>query len=437
MKPIVLVVLVCLLFLSAPLAMASSSISVRVVDGSGPVGGACVATLSGGVSVTATTGSDGLAVFSLSEGEYTFTAWKDGYAKKSVKARVGVDGNVTISLSRLYALSGVIVDASTGQPVKDASITITDKVTGDYYTGSSDSGGVFTVMVPDGYYSVLVRANGYNTVSRDNGGAGYHVLDNSLYIGYLPVPMLGSSTGNPEGVSLYCDFPGKIVKPNETVAFDVKITNDGVVDRTYTLTVKEAPKNWDVKFYTGGDIINRVFVERGGSKTFQVKATPRDAGVITVVAASGADSCSLQLFVDTGGADYRLEFSCPSNFTLEAGSVKTLEVLVRNNGSGRLTSVGVDVEDAPGSLNVEPPNRIEVLEPGETHRFNLKVQAKPDASQETSTLSLIATSSETKTTPKTIETSITKSSTWIGVGMGIAVLALLAFGIIVWKYGRR
>ncbi|MDI6898050.1 carboxypeptidase regulatory-like domain-containing protein [Methanocella conradii] len=431
------VLLVTVLFLSTPLAMASSQLVVKVVDDSGPVGGASVATLSEGVSVTATTGSDGYATFSLPEDEYTFTVWKEGYARKSVRARVGVDNNVTISLDRLYGLSGIIVDASTGQPVKDASITVTDKVTGEYYTGSSDSGGVFTIMVPDGYYSVLVRANGYKTISRDNSGAGYHVLDNSLYIGYLPVPMLSSDTGNPEGVSLYCDFPGKSVKPNETVTFDVKITNDGVVDRTYTLTVKEAPKNWDVKFYTGSDIINRVFVERGGSKTFQVKATPRDAGVITIMAASGADSCSLQLFVDTGGADYKLELSCSDNLTLEAGASKTLEVLVRNNGSGRLTSVGVDVEDVPDSLTVEPPTRIEALGPGETHRFNLRVQAKPDAAQETSTLNLRATSTETKTGQKTVEISITKSNTWIGVGLGIAVLAMLAFGLIVWKYGRR
>lgn len=429
------VLLVTLLFLSTPLALASSQLVVKVVDDSGPVGGASVATLLRGVSVTATTGSDGCATFSLPEGEYTFTVWKEGYAKKSVRATVG--GNVTISLDRLYGLSGIIVDASTGQPVKDASITITDKVTGEYYTGYSDSGGVFTIMVPDGYYSVLVRANGYKTISRDNSGAGYRVHDGSLYIGYVPIPMLSADTGNPEGVSLYCDFPGKTVKPNETVTYDIKIANNGVVDRTYTLTVKEAPKNWDVKFYTGSDIINRVFVERGGSKTFQVKATPRDSGVITIMAASGADSCSLQLFVDTGGVDYKLELSCSDNLTLEAGASKTLEVLVRNNGSGRLTSVGVDVEDASESLTVEPPTRIEALGPGETHRFNLRIQAKPDAVQKTSTLSLRATSSETKTIQKTIEITVTKSNTWIGVGLGIAVLAILAFGIIVWKYGRR
>jgi uncharacterized membrane protein len=164
------------------------------------------------------------------------------------------------------------------------------------------------------------------------------------------------------------------------------------------------------------------------------------SSVITIMAANGADNSSLQLFVDTSkDQDYKLEFSCPDNKTLDAGTSVNVEVLVKNNGSSKLTNVGLDIgaDDIPQSLTVDTPNRIDELGPGETHRFIVKIYAKADASQETDKLYLRAVSNEVKTDQKYIDVSITKSNTWIGVGIAIALLAILAFGFIVWKYGRR
>jgi len=439
---ILLLSILCVFLLSTSLAMADSSITVQVKDAQGPVGGVAVGVLLGGTSITSTTGPDGLASFTLPDGTYYFTALKEGYLKKSVEGRVGVDGTIIITIDRLYGVSGTIVDASTGLPVKDASVTITDKVSQQYYTGATDANGVFTIQIPNGYYGILVRAADYRPTSRDNNGAGYQVLDNSLYVGYIPIPALSADTGNLEGVSLSCDFPGKTVKSNETVTFDVKVNNNGVVDKTYSLVVKDAPTNWNVKFYSGSDIVSKVFVESKGSKTFQVKTTPLSIGslVITIMAANGADNSSLQLFIDTSkDQDYRLEFSYPENISMDTGTNKNVEVLVKNNGSGMLTNVGLDVgaDDIPQSLTIETPNRIDELAPGETHRFTLKVYAKADAPQETDKLYLRAICNEAKTGQKSIDVNLLKSNTWIGVGIAIAILAILAFGFIVWKYGRR
>jgi hypothetical protein len=115
-----------LLVLFMPQALADSSITVYVADNGGPVGGAGVAALVSGVSVTGTTGADGLVTLSLPDGNYSFTALKDGYAPGTAYAKVGADSSVTITLNRLYGISGTIVDASTGLALKDASVTITD-----------------------------------------------------------------------------------------------------------------------------------------------------------------------------------------------------------------------------------------------------------------------------------------------------------------------
>jgi hypothetical protein len=437
-----IVFLPILLLLLVPQALADSPVSVYVTDGADPVGGASVAVLISGASITGTTGADGLVTLTLPDGNYSFTAMKDGYATGSAYAKAGTDSSVTVKLSRLYGMSGTVVDASTGTALKDASVTITDKVSQKYYTGTSDSNGVFTVMVPDGYYSILVRAAYHNPAQRDNNGAGYHVQDNPLYVGYIPIAGLDNNTGSPEGICLSCDFPGKTVKTNETVSYDVKIANNGAVDKTYSLAVKDAPPGWDVKFYSGSDVINRVFVASGGSQTFQVKTTPLNTGSvsITIMAANGADNSSLQLFVDTSAdKDYKLEFTVPENRTLDAGTTASVEVVVKNNGTGKLTNVGLDMgtDDIPDSLTVDTPTKIDELNPGDTHRFTLKVYAKADATAETDQLYLRAVSSETKTDKKTIDFTVTKSNTWIGIGIAIALIAILAFGYIVWKYGRR
>ena len=432
----------CLLLLLVPVALADSPISIYVTDNHGPVGGASVAAIVNGAGITGTTGPDGRVTLNLPAGNYSFTASKDGYAKSSNYARVGIDDNVTINLNHLYGVSGTVVDASTGLAVRDASVTVTDKVTQQYYTGSTDMNGVFTVQVPNGYYSLLVRAANYHPTPRDNNGASYQVLDNSLYVGYIPIAGLSNDTGNLEGVSLSCDFPGKTVKSNQTVSYDVKISNNGAVDKTYSLVVKKAPTNWIVGFYSGDDQISRVFVASRGSQTFQVKTTPLDTGssVIMIMAANGADNSSIQLFVDTSkDKDYKLEFTVPDNRTMDAGTNANVDVLVKNNGTGKLTNVGLDIgtDDIPDSLTVDTSNKIDELDPGDTHRFTLKVYAKADASQETDRLYLRAVSTETKTEKKSIDFTITKSNTWIGVGIAIALIAILAFGFIVWKYGRR
>lgn len=186
-----------------------------------------------------------------------------------------------------------------------------------------------------------------------------------------------------------------------------------------------------------------MFVESKGSKTFQVQTNPLTNGsfTLTIMAAAASDNSSLQLYVDTvKEGDYRLEFTCPSNITLNTGANANLDIAVKNNGSSKLTNVMLDIEpdDIPSSLTATvTTHQINELSPGESRRFTVNIYAKADAGQETDKLYMRATSTETKTDQQYVEVSLIKSNTWIGVGIAIALIAILAFGFIVWKYGRR
>jgi hypothetical protein len=429
-------------FLLVVPCFSDSSLNVLVTDGQNPVGGATVSVLIGGSTYSGLTDSNGLTSFSLPNGTFSFVANKDGYLQGSAMANGG-DSNATIRLTHLYSISGTIVDASTGLPVKSASITVTNKATQDYYTSSTDSLGVFNVQTPNGYYGITVRSPDYRLATNDNNGAGYQVLNNALYVGYIPIVLLSDTTGGLEGVDLSTDFPGKTVKANSSVSFDVTIKNNGIVDKTYSLAVKDAPSNWNVEFLSGSDQINKVFVASKGSRTFQVKTTPlaKGSNTITIMAAQGSDNCSLQLFVDTTNeTGYGLEFSLPDNITLNTGASSNVDITVKNNGSVKLTNVAIDIpsDGIPSSLTANiVTQQLDELDPGESHTFTITVGANANANQESDKLYIRATSSETKTDQKYIEVNTVKSSTWVGVGIAIALIAILAFGFIVWKYGRR
>jgi hypothetical protein len=443
--PVFLVVAVFLL-LSFPnttyTAFADSSITVSVRDGKGPVGGAQVAAVVFDTTYSGLTSGNGLVSLTMPNGTYLFMASRDGYSQGSATATVGTDTLVNITFSNLYPISGTVIDASLGTPIKAASVTVTGKDTNKEYSGSTNDNGVFSITVPNGYYGVAAHATGYEASFLDNAGAGYHVLDNPLYVGYVPVAVVGSS-GSLNGVSLSSDFPGKSVKINESVSFDVKITNNGIVDKTFVLSVKEAPSGWNIQLLSGGDVVNRVFVGSKSSQSFQVKTTPLSPGsnAIAIMAASGDDKGQLQLFVDASqDADYRLELTVPDDISLSAGESRNVEAVIRNNGSARLSNVMLDIgqEDVPQSLTANVQSRtVDSLDPGESQRFVVQVYAKADAGTGTDKLYMRATSNEAKTDQKSMQVSYATSNTWLGMGIAIALIAILAFGFIVWKYGRR
>jgi hypothetical protein len=443
--PIFLLVGFLLLLLSPIItfvALADSPITVSVRDGRGPVGGAQVAMVVYGTTYSGLTSANGLVNLTVPNGTHYFMASKDGYSQGSASATVGVDTLVNITLSNLYMVSGTVIDASLGTPIKAASVTVASKDTNKAYSGTTNDNGVFSITVPNGYYGIAAHATGYEASFMDNNGAGYHVMDNPLYVGYVPVAVVGAS-GSLNGVSLSSDFPGKSVKVNESVTFDVRITNNGIVDKTYVLSVKEAPPGWNVQLLSGGDVVNRVFVGSKSSLSFQMKTTPLAAGsnVITIMAGSGDDKDQLQLYVDAAqDVDYRLELTVPDDISLSAGESRNVEAIVRNNGTARLSNVMLSIgqDDVPQSLTASVQTRtVDRLDPGQSQRFVIQVYAKADAGTGADKLYMRAVSNEARTDQKSMQVSYSTSNTWLGMGIAIALIAILAFGFIVWKYGRR
>lgn len=422
--------------------IADSSIYLSIKDDEGPVGDAIVAVVVGGCTYTDTTGYDGRASFTIPEGKYTFRVFRDGYQDMSVEAIVGVDDVVNVMLSRVYYVSGTVIDASTGTPLKDVGIEVVDRDSRASYKGSTDKNGIFNIRTPNGDYEINAHADGYRITTVDNRGNGYKVNNGSIYVGYIPLIAVNSdNTWNANGVRLSTDFPGKTININGEAIFDVTVSNNGYIDNTYELAVKEAPPGWDVRFISGGDIVNRIYVEDKKDKTVKVRVIPDSEGnhTITITASAPNDQSSLKLYVDTISYGHGLDLECPGTFDMNTGSGRNIGVVVKNNGSSVLTNVSIDISqgDMPQSMEARVlTDRLAELAPGESKEFVIQLSARDSASGGKEKIPLHAVSDQLQSDDKYIEVNLVKGNMFIVVGLAIVVIATIAIGFVLWVFRK-
>ena len=154
---------------------------VEASDRVTPVAAASVQVLSGGDPLAENaSGEDGGYVFALNPGEYGVHITADGYI--TFNTRTDVQPSLTTYLETLLiageegmegSASGQIVDSVTGQPMQNASLTF-NKDWNSYIddeslartavaTATTDAEGKYSVNLPLGYYTVIVKSMEYLT----------------------------------------------------------------------------------------------------------------------------------------------------------------------------------------------------------------------------------------------------------------------------------
>lgn len=99
---------------------------------------------------------------------------------------------------------------------------------------------------------------------------------------------------------------------------------------------------------------------------------------------------------------------------------------------------GLLEDDVPQSLTANVVTRqIDELAPGDSKSFVVQVYAMADSGEGTDRLYMRAVSNEAKSDQQYIEVATAKNNSWLSIGVAIALVAILVFGFIVWKYGRR
>lgn len=241
---------------------------------------------------------------------------------------------------------------------------------------------------------------------------------------------------------LTTDQPNMEGHADSNFSYTTQLRNHTAEKQRYALQA-QAPEGWNVQFKSEGNNVTSVEIEPNESKDIQVDVTPAetvtaDTYKIPIVASSGGTSAELELEAVITGK-YGIELSTPDgkvSTDVTAGRDRTVELVVKNNGSADLQDIKLSASTPPNWESSFDHDKIPTLAAGESQTIKATISASDDA---------IAGDYVTTFTAKTAEVSSesqfrisVKTSTLWGF-VGVAIILIVASGLyyIVRKYGRR
>ncbi|MFD1628925.1 NEW3 domain-containing protein [Pseudopedobacter beijingensis] len=229
---------------------------------------------------------------------------------------------------------------------------------------------------------------------------------------------------------------------NSTFTYNATLFNRSSDNQVYALSANIAP-GWGIVFKSEGKQVSSVNIEPNQRKDIIVEINAPE-GVkkgnykIPVRATNGNNQSEIVFEVVVTGS-YKLELTTPSgalSTTATSGSVKKVQLSVKNTGASDLSQINLSSE-APSNWEVIfEPTRITTLKAGESATVNMNIKPTSNAIAGDYVVTASVRSSETSGQAQfriTVETSILKG--WFGI-----TLIALAIGVVYYlirKYGRR
>ncbi|MCX7771116.1 MAG: carboxypeptidase regulatory-like domain-containing protein, partial [Proteobacteria bacterium] len=289
-----------------PFAQATYSISGTITfapaNGGGPASGVTVILTSGSLTRVTSTDANGVYIFTgLSDGSYTITPNRSGYAFTPTNLTVNISGgdltgqNFTASLLNIFSISGTIT--SGGAPIEGVTVTLTGSVNAE--TTTNALGAYIFNNLPNGTYTITPSHPNYNfaPINRTITINGANVIGQVFVGTFITRSITGTistATGPLAGVAVYLTGPiNRTVSTNASgvYSFTGLVNGDYVVTPVLTgysftpTTANVRVNNADV---TGINFtaVNRVFnvsgrvVNQNGAGVANVTVTLTGTGVI-------------------------------------------------------------------------------------------------------------------------------------------------------------
>jgi uncharacterized membrane protein len=261
----------------------------------------------------------------------------------------------------------------------------------------------------------------------------------------LPIDITVSDTAA-GSVTMATDFPS-LKGPSSTVfRFNLTLKNDTAQDLTFSLNA-QGPTGWTTTAQPTSQSQAATFqVNAGDSAQVSVTADPpndaaADTYPIQVTATSSAGTVGGELKVEITG-QYAMTLTTPDgrlNANGQAGSViaRTLDIV--NTGTAALTNVTMS-ESLPADWTVtyDPAGPIASIPAGQqvTVTANIVPASNAIAGDYVATFRA-SSATESVDASADIRVTIETSLTWLIVGVGIIVIALIVLSMVFQRYGRR
>jgi uncharacterized repeat protein (TIGR01451 family) len=259
----------------------------------------------------------------------------------------------------------------------------------------------------------------------------------------LDVTVDKAAAGN---VTMTTDFPSLKGPSSTTFTFNLTLTNDTAQDLTFGVNA-QGPTGWTVTARPASQSQAATFqVNAGATAGITVTAVPpadvaAGAYPIQVTATSGDRNVGGQLQVEVTG-QYSMSLTTPDgrlNASGQAGSVIARSLVVQNTGTAPLTQVTLS-ETLPSGWKVtyDPAGPIASIDPNQSATITANITPASNAIAGDYIATFRAHSDAASSDASTdIRVTVETSLTWLLVGVGIIVLALLGLGLVFQRFGRR
>ncbi|MBL6614936.1 MAG: hypothetical protein ISP45_13060 [Reyranella sp.] len=248
----------------------------------------------------------------------------------------------------------------------------------------------------------------------------------------------------PAKLSIKSRLPSLRGTPRSTFEYTVTVGNDSGKDLTVALSA-QAPANFQTTFTEGfgSNEISSIPVEAGQTKDIKVKVTPPrdvkagDYPVVVRVAAEGA-TAEQRLVLQVSGQG-RLALSTKDgrlSGEAEVGKPSTFTLVLSNDGTAPIEEVEMS-GTVPTSWKVEfNPKTIPSIAPNEKKEVQVTVTPADKAIAGDYVASFRA-NGRGETASADFRITVTTSTLWGAVGIGIIAVALLVLLGAVARFGRR
>lgn len=251
-------------------------------------------------------------------------------------------------------------------------------------------------------------------------------------------------TEAPAKLSLKSRLPSLRGTPRSSFEYTVTVGNDSGKDLTVALSA-QGPANFQTTFTEGfgSNEISSIPIEAGQTKDIKVKVTPPrdvkagDYPVLVKVAAEGA-TAELRVTLQVSGQG-RLALSTKDgrlSGEAEIGKASTYTLVLTNDGTAAVDDVEMTAS-APTNWKVEfNPKTIATLAPNE--KKDVQVLVTPaDKAIAGDYVAQFRAGARGETSSADFRITVTTSTLWGMVGVGIIAVALLVLLGAVARFGRR
>lgn len=229
---------------------------------------------------------------------------------------------------------------------------------------------------------------------------------------------------------------------DSTFTYNVSLKNRTAEEQNYALS-SGASEGWGVTFKSGGKSITSAAVKPNGSKDITVEVKPpknvkAQNYKIPIKAATSSTSAKLKLEAVITGS-YSLKLTTPKgNLSTEitAGGDKTVDLVVKNNGTADLTDVSLSASPPP-DWDVEFDKKsISAIKAGEQAKVQATMTA-PDESIAGDYVTTFTAETAQASSDAKFRVSVETSTLWGVIGVLIILGVIGGLYYIFRKYGRR